>query len=212
MLANRSAEPEFLQPFLPMFTKHEELVWTEDANRRDKARKSQQRAPRLRRIRFEEDPTTGYFWDLDRCILDLPLGGLEEGNELNVRTGLLDQEIEVEAVIDDAETTEPWSDEAVGQLHEAVLLHSLKALQARGNATEKREILKWIFTPIPMIATLRDENGEPAEVLLPQNATPFSFEMCCRFCGYSPDALRQSLAPILKEIGLLNPAIEEYLP
>ena len=96
----------------------------------------------------------------------------------------------------------PWSDQAVEQLHEALLHHALRLLQAAGNVAGKREVLRWIFTPAPMRAVTKDPGGRPVQVLLPQHCTPFSFERCCHVCRLDPERLREALACALRERGL----------
>jgi hypothetical protein len=94
-----------------------------------------------------------------------------------------------------------WSDQAMRELHESVLHYTLRVLQARGNGTEKREALMWFFAPERYTATLVI-GGCPQEVLLPPQLTPFSFEMCCRICGYRSEMLTDLLQPILSKLGL----------
>lgn len=100
------------------------------------------------------------------------------------------------------EPTDGWSDEAVEQLHEGLLRHALQALHTRGNPVLKHEILRWIFCPQDMVLTVRDTQGRERATVLPQQCTPFSFEQCCRVCGYSPQRLRDGLSSLLPAIGL----------
>ena len=202
----RAPEPDAPhQLHLSLFAPHEINAWEEE-QRRKSLRKEQrsQRAPR--RFWVKEDRATRSLFDaIDVRVLEQPLGGPAEGNELNCETDPLREE----ATGSDSQAApegdaEQWSDTAVEQLHEAVLHYSLRALQARGNGAEKREILEWIFAPQPMVAVLRDEFGHHTEALLPQSVTPFSFEQCCRICGYSPERLQDGLMPVLQEMGLGN--------
>lgn len=193
------------QLHLSLFAPHEINAWEEEQRRKALRREHRsQRAPR--RFWVKEDRASRSLFDsIDLSVLEQPLGGPEEGNELNCDTDPLREDaVGSEPRASPDEGGEPWSDEAVEQLHEAVLHYSLKALQARGNGAEKREILEWIFAPQPMVAVLRDEYGNPVEALLPQSTTPFSFEQCCRICGYSPERLMDGLMPILQEMGLGN--------
>ncbi len=194
---------QYRQLHLPMFLSHEikavEQAWQTYSERKDKAHT--RGAARTFRVRAPS-ATHGLFDAIDDRLLDMPIGGTEEGNELNcdvdpVRADVVEQ---IEAL----QTSEDWSDAAIEELHEAVLHYSLKLLQARGNGAEKKEVLQWIFAPITMVAVLQDEHMQPVEAILPQSATPFSFEQCCRICGYSPERLQDGLVPVLKEIGLGN--------
>lgn len=198
-------EPGVLhQLHLGMFAAHELDAWEHWQRRMDLRRA--QRPPRpLTRARPHEDSRTAYLFELSDLALEHPLGGPAEGNELNTDCDPLSADEAVAAVEEIAQPTpEDWSDEAVAQLHEAVLHYSLKALQARGNAAEKREILQWIFAPQPRTVVVRDAHGVPTEAVLPQVLTPFSFERCCRICGYSPEKVEEELLPILVETGLGN--------
>jgi hypothetical protein len=193
------------QLHLSLFAPHEISAWEEE-QRRKNLRKEQRSTRAPRRFWVREDRATRSLFDaIDVRVLEQPLGGPAEGNELNCETDPLREEGSGHdphaAPEGDAEQ---WSDQAVEQLHEAVLQYSLRALQARGNGAEKREILEWIFAPQPMVAVLRDEFGNHTEALLPQSVTPFSFEQCCRICGYSPERLQDGLMPVLQEMGLGN--------
>jgi len=146
--------------------------------------------------------TLDLFDSINGSLLEAPLGGLSEGNELNC-VDLVDAPDAHEVLKEEQTANEiAWSDEAIEQLHEAVLHYSLKLLQSRGNGVEKKEVLRWIFAPDLKVALLQDEHGQPVEVLLPQFATPFSFEQCCRICGYRSEKLQDELIPILNELGL----------
>jgi hypothetical protein len=198
------------QLHLRLFARHEIIVW-EEQRRRELLRKlfrEERRSLRPpRRLSDVEDRVTRDLFDeIDLSLLEQPLGGLQEGNELNCEPDGFhawwgsSADVDVEP----GEGAEPWSDDAVEQLHEVVLHYSLKVLKARGNGAEKREILEWIFAPQPMVATLPDEHGHPVEALLPRSQTPFSFERCCRICGFSPERLMDGLMPVLREMGLGN--------
>ena len=196
---------QYRQLHLPMFLSHEieavEQAMLAIEQRKDKAHR-RDGATRTFRVR-EATADAGLFDAIDDRLLDIPLGGLRDGNELNcdvdpLRVNVIEQ---IEAL--DGESEE-WSDAAIEELHEVVLHYSLRLLQARGNGAEKKEVLQWIFAPTTMVAVLQDEHMQPVEAILPQSATPFSFEQCCRICGYSPERLQDGLVPVLKEIGLGN--------
>lgn len=193
------------QLHLSLFAPHEIDAWREVESR--KVRRHEQRSKdRPRRFWVKVDTAKrGLFDGIDIALLHEPLGGLQEGNELNSeKDPLLEDNASPDQSAAPETVSASWSDEAVDQLHEAVLHYSLKALQARGNGAEKREILKWIFAPEPMVVQLLNADGATNEVALPQHLTPFSFERCCRICRYRSEHLMDGLMPILREMGLGN--------
>jgi hypothetical protein len=210
--------PEQIIPYqlhLRMFAPHELIVWEEEQHRRilRKLLRDEHRSPWVPWRQREDHATRSLFDEIDLSLLEQPLGGPQEGNELNCDSDDFHEwwvsadtctEIGVDIRAEPDEGREPWSDQAVEQLHEAILHYSLKALKARGNGAEKREVLQWIFAPKPMVAVLSDEHGNPVEALLSRSETPFSFERCCRTCGYSPERLMDGLMPVLREMGLGN--------
>ena len=195
------------QLHLSLFSPHEIAAWEQEEERR-RLRKEQLSLSKPRnRFWIKVDPATcGLFDAMDTALLDSPLGGPQEGNELNCEVDPLGQSEDQDAHANSppGDGAEAWSDDAVAQLHEAVLHHSLKALQARGNGVEKREILEWIFAPQPMVAAVDGKGDHSVEAVLPQHLTPFSFERCCRICGYSHERLKDGLKPILSVMGLGN--------
>lgn len=194
------------QLHLGLFAPHEINAWEQEQQRRNqrKEHSTLPRAPRRMWIRLDL-ATRSLFDSLDVALLDSPLGGPQEGNELNCAVDPLSaDDTDVNPQAPKGALREEWSDAAVAQLHEAVLHHSLRALQARGNGVEKREVLEWIFAPQPMVATLLGDDGQRYEAVLPQHLTPFSFERCCRICGLSQERLKDGLTPILSVMGLGN--------
>lgn len=95
-----------------------------------------------------------------------------------------------------------WSDAAIEQLHEGLVMYSLRLLKATGNGKEKKEILRWIFFPESMAVEVEDAAGNKVWKAIPPASTPFSFELGCRICGYNPDKLREELSTVLKRLGL----------
>jgi len=140
---------------------------------------------------------------LQTDLLDAPL--IETGalNELDCKVDPLIavDDFSLEPDHDASADAQEWSDQAVKELHEGVLHYTLKVLQARGNGAEKRDALMWVFAPERYMATLII-SGRPQEVLLPPEITPFSFEMCCRICGYRSEMLTDLLQAVLRKLGL----------
>ena len=197
----RAAHPDQLH--LALFAPHEIRVWEEEELRQALRRSRRPRRAARRCCPEEECATRFLFEGLEGADLDSRRGGREDGCKPHCHANPRRQEpAGARQVPAQGAQAESWSDEAVEQLHEAVLHHSLRALQARGKGAEQREILRWIFDPEPLVAVLRDAHGNPTEAILPQSLTPFSFERCCRICGYSPERLRAGLMPVLREVGL----------
>ena len=95
-----------------------------------------------------------------------------------------------------------WTDQAIEELHEGLLLSSLASLAARGNATEKVEILKWFFLP-DIYAWKRKItcNGEVGHQPIYAHQIPFTFQRCCAVAHFSHEALREGLSIILRKAG-----------
>lgn len=187
-----------IQSLLPFFEPHELCAWEQEESRRQVRR---DRRPRIARLVSMDDPTRSLFDDIDVTLLDAPLLDTGGENELDCTVDPLSAEDLPAFHTHEAGVREEWTDAAIYQLHEATLHYSLKALHARGNGVEKRKVLQWIFAPTTMVVS-RTSGTSTVEVPLPQELTPFSFELCCRICGYRSEHLMDGLRPILKEMGL----------
>jgi len=191
------------QLHLSLFTPHEISAW-EHEDRRKRERRDQRTAKQPKSYWVVADKATLNLFDaIDLSLLDAPLVDYGGDNELDCTSDPLREEVTCAPDSSEEGETQGWSDAAIYQLHEATLHHSLKALQARGNGAEKREVLKWIFAPQTMVVALKQGDTE-VEAALPQSITPFSFELCCRICGYRPEHVMDGLMPILKEMGVGN--------
>lgn len=195
-------QPQAQQLFLPMFMAHEIQAWAQREQQRQSKKEKAVKARSIKSVLLKRDEDTTSLFDLiDDSLLDMPLGGVAEGNELNCDVDPLRADV-AEKLEDFVDEHIEWSDAAIEELHEGVLHYSLKLLQAKGNGAEKKEVVRWIFAPKTMVASLHGESGRTVETVLSQPLTPFSFEQCCAICGYSPERLTDGLVPVLKEIGL----------
>lgn len=188
------------QLHLGLFTSHEISAWEQEQRRKNSRREIHGETKARRRFWFQEDKASRSLFDaMDAAVLDPPLGGPQEGNELNCAVDPLGESTDDrEQLISPAgEEKLPWSDEAVAQLHEAVLHHSLKALQAKGNGVEKREVLEWIFAPQPMVVALEGVDGQRSEAVLPQHLplSPATQTWATRSAASWFSSLRCQLAP-----------------
>lgn len=86
-----------------------------------------------------------------------------------------------------------WSNEAVAQLHSVLLEHSLKALAGRGNSTQKKEILDWIFDA-DFVGTVQKRGRE---VPVYNDRVPFSFAFCCKLERMNPETIREFLLSVM---------------
>lgn len=209
------------QMFLDMFSKHETKVWAEDEMRRiDQAEKRRANTkPQTIRV-FQNTNNAQFLLQLESLDLTDRLVGDKE-HELDTQTcplaetpedseSALEPQTSVhrpiralrqEGLVSESEYT--WTQAAVEELHETVLHYSLNVLQAKGNSQEKKEVLQWIFAPETYKALVtNEETGFTSWVTLPQEKTPFSFEQCCRICGYSSERLMRELEPILIKLKL----------
>ncbi len=138
--------------------------------------------------------TQGFHWENeDRilAILENPLGRYQE-SELDVQPASdVDQP--------EASEQEQWSEDAMKQLHEAVLIYSLTLLNSRGNAQEKREALEWFWDDEAYKYITRTIDGKQKLFRYRNDQFPFTFRTCCRLCGFHFEDLRAGLAWEMRE-------------
>ncbi len=197
-LAPSSAEPK--QLFLPsMFLPHEEESIEQFLNSKleEKLRNHEKYL-----VRASKNPARSKLIDsLSASLFDMPLGSVEDV-ELSTAFDPYDEDIAVDQPSLTDEQAMQWSEDAIEQLHEGMVMYSLRLLNARGNGKEKKAILSWIFDP-KVVAHATDLQGdEPTWEVIPPSDVPFGFELCCRLSGYDPDRIREGLVPILKKMDL----------
>ena len=201
-----------VQQILPMWFQHEIDSFLVQQQRRllSRVNRALKRRPTIRVS--PETHRTKLLNAFDVHRLDSPFGSVEDtelsyfgeslfGNdsdEPDQPPPVMADPVDVESRAD-----EQWSDAGIAQLHESLVPYSLRLLNARGNGSEKLELLRWIFDPDAVAVAELDPKGsvvtwkyiDPAEV-------PFCFELCCRYAGYDAERIREGLAPILKSLGL----------
>lgn len=196
--ARNSAEPK--QLFLPtMFLPHEEEAIQQALEGRHK-RKLENHAKYLIRV-SRNKATTRKIDGIHPSLFDLPLGPVEDV-ELSISFDPYDEHIERDRPYLTDEAAMEWSEDAINQLHEAMVMYSLRLLNARGNGKEKKAILSWIFDPHALAYAAEMVGHEPLWTIIQPSEVPFGFELCCRLSGYDPERIREGLAPILKELDL----------
>lgn len=189
-----------VQLFLPMFMQHEIAAWTDHEQKR--LERKEKRQSKVATVWIPRDPQrTVVIEAISDSILDQPLGSTPDKELLDLGDPFTETG-EVEIAQTGGDENVEWSEGAIEQLHEGLVMYSLRLLRARGNGKEKKEILRWIFAP-PAVAYAADsDTGEKVWKVIHPSEVPFSFELSCRLSGKDPERLREGLVPVLKNIGL----------
>lgn len=196
--ARNRAEPK--QLFLPtMFLPHEEEAREQAFQARHK-RKLENRAKYQSHVE-KNKAKPRKIDDIHPSLFDLPLGPVEDV-ELSIPFDPYDDHVGMDKPDLTDEAAMDWSEGAINQLHEGMVMYSLRLLNARGNGKEKKAILSWIFDPHALAYAGEMDGPEPLWTIIQPSEVPFGFELCCRLSGYDPERIREGLAPILKELDL----------
>jgi len=193
-----------VQLILPLWLPHEIAVMLEQ--QRKKFMERSRRKPAVKKLVVHKKTAYGELIDgICETVLDLPFGPSVDEEISDLGDPYAEHVEASEPFIKEGSdvVSEEWSEEAIEQLHEGVLLYSLRLLNARGNGKEKKDLLRWVFDPATMAVGQSVKPGDPITwKFIPSQDVPFSFELCCRLAGYDPDRVREGLAPVLKEMGL----------
>lgn len=100
---------------------------------------------------------------------------------------------ENEEACSNEEESPPWTHDGIVQLHGVLLDESLAALAARGNAEQKKEILRWIFE-----ADFFADRWETGGKVMFTKDLPWTFAFCCKLAGEDPDVYRDYICRRLK--------------
>lgn len=178
------------QGILPMFsaleTRAREQAWQSQITKKEK---------RKLQLRSRPAPLT----DAELNALALPLFGKTDTNDLLVGDFLQEDEsivVSSEKEISFDEQT-PWTEKGEYELHYMLLERSLEYLAARGNASEKIDVLNWIFHPETPEQVTKTINGRPEVIHV-----PFTFGTCCALQGLNADDLRDQIAAICRKSGI----------
>lgn len=79
-----------------------------------------------------------------------------------------------------------WTSDEILQLHSVLLEESLKALAAKGNPTEKMDILEWMFEPDFVAEVVMQTPHGPRKTIIYNDQVAFSFAFCCKLQGHDP--------------------------
>lgn len=100
-----------------------------------------------------------------------------------------------------------WTNEEIASLALVLIEESLRSLAAKGNPTEKLEILEWMFEPDIVESIVVQTPYGPRKKMLYADQVAFTFAFCCRVTGYDPDTYREfvrSSPEVKKRIEYLN--------
>lgn len=92
-----------------------------------------------------------------------------------------------------------WTNDQIVTLHSVLLEESLKTLAAKGNPSEKLDVLKWVFE-IDYVAEITVETpAGPSRKTILNTDVPFSFAFCCKLEGMDPANIRSILRRTMPE-------------
>lgn len=188
---------------LDLFTTHELKAVREHLLKKQREKEKRALRKLAKTAQISTNPSRSQaIDDISPSLLDAPLGPEEDQELRDLGDPFAASAGELYFLPVDDEIKLPWSETAIDQLHEGVVNYSLRLLRAKGNGKEKKEILRWIFDPHAMAYPIDGQKGKQVWRLIKASDVPFSFDLCCRIAGYSPDRLREDLIPVLKSLGL----------
>ena len=134
----------------------------------------------------------GITWTNIEKLLNQPIGHYQP-SDLDVQPETAAPSPQ-QVVEESKEKREPWSEQAMLELHEGVLHYSLQLLRSKGNAREKLETLNWIWSDDVRGFVTKKHRGVTKKIPIRADQLPFTFQTCCRLSGYHSDELREGLA------------------
>lgn len=106
-----------------------------------------------------------------------------------------------------------WTDDETEQAYAVLLEESLKVLdpdnkhaKSRARKDEIRDVVRWFFASEYQYFAV---DGQLVRVKTEQ--IPLTFGACCRFFGYNPERLRETVVGYLKQLGCTDGVPAEYL-
>lgn len=93
-----------------------------------------------------------------------------------------------------------WEHDDIVTIHSYLLEESLKALAAKGNPSEKLDVLDWIFEPDFFAEVVVDTPDGPRKKTLKSDQRPFSFAFTCKIEGHDPAFYRAFLRRQLPDV------------
>lgn len=138
-------------------------------------------------------------------LLDLPLWNYCE-SELDIQPAPEPAEDLSVTTSDGNEPKIQWTDAAIDQLQDHLLIYSLGVLRSKGNSAEKAEILQWIWAPDIYGWVTKTTEGDNKSIPIFARHVSFTFAACCCVAGYDVERMRSNLAyrcrAALKALGM----------
>jgi hypothetical protein len=177
-------------------------LWTQGTQlAADKLQKKDRRSLKRLVVMIERAENNGHSWSNIHRLLERPLGQYQ-ASDLDIQPASDDLAAETRPT-----EKQEWSDQAMLELHEGLLLYSLQLLRSKGNGKEKLEVLEWIWAPDIESVAIQKVRGVYRQVPIRADQLPFTFQTCCRLSGYHYDDLRDGLAwemrAVLKKLGFI---------
>ena len=190
--------------------------WAQSVEKGEQREAKRQMEARKRLVlKIVESKTLQIDWGKFKHHLDAPLIGYQPSDldELAPDTRAHSKSLAVVSSNDVEESRDlpghpplELHDRTISDLHEKLLMYSLNILKSKGNAEEKFEILKWIWTDDIYCHSVRVVDGISVRKPVYRAQVPFTFQMCCAATGLHVDRMRDGLAyallPTLKQMGL----------
>lgn len=102
--------------------------------------------------------------------------------------------------IDQSEQEVVWTIDEMLVMHSVLLEESLRALAAKGNPSEKMEILEWIFESDYFAEVVLQSPNGPRKTVIYNSEVALSFAMCCRLEGHDPAFWRAFLRRTIPDV------------
>lgn len=93
-----------------------------------------------------------------------------------------------------------WAHDEIVVLHAVLLEESLKALTAKGNPSEKMDILEWMFEPDFVAEVVLQTPQGPRKKVIYNDQVPFSFAFCCKLQGHDPAKYRAYMRQVIPDV------------
>lgn len=194
--------------FEPEVQQQLDSVWQQQAqSRAEQTLKKIEKARQQAAIRIRSAIQSGFLWPGVEKLLEKPLG-VYMPTDLDIQPEAEAHRPEHDShgmSINDIKEAMTWSDEAIVDLHHGLLMYSLGVLNSKGNVSEKKQTLSWIWSDDIFDVVARTVKGVTRYVPIRADQIPFTFQTCCRLNGYHHEEIRDGAAwamrGFLRQIG-----------